>query len=106
ERLGPPEAADREAAGGLAEVVEVAVTQHEAAVDEPLLVGLQRRDEPRVARVDQPDRRQQQVRRVGVLAAERLREEPEPLVEAARDDLLALARCDRLPLLREVAPPE
>ena len=61
-------------------------------VDELLLVGVDRRDEPRVARVDDAERRQEQERRVAVLAVERLREAAELLAVAAREDHLPLAR--------------
>ena len=61
ERFGPPERADRKGARRLAEIILVTIPQHQAVFDEQPLVGLDRRDKPLVARVDDAERRQQQV---------------------------------------------
>ena len=65
------------------------VAQHQAAVHQPLLVGADRGDEARVVGIEEAESGQEQVRGIRVTAVERLREEAEPLVVAAREDVLA-----------------
>ena len=106
ERLRPPERADRKRAGGIAEVVRVLVAQHQALGREQLLVGAHRGSEARIHRIHQADRRQQQVRGVGILPVERLREEAQLLVVGAlEDDCLFLVR-PRAPLARALGHAE
>ena len=103
QRLGPPERADGEGAGRRPEVVGVVVALHQAGGREPLLVGAHRRDEPRIVRVDEAERRQQQVRRVGMTAVERLGEEAELLVVGRVEHPLVLGLGPRPPRRGEVA---
>src|SRR5688572_18203316 len=106
ERLGPPERANRKGARRCAKIIVVTISQHETVLDEQSLVGLYGRDEALVTRIDDAQRRQQQVRRIRKSAVEDLREEPELPVVRTIENFFTVLVGPRLPLERQRVAPE